>query len=278
MGLPKSAGEGLLGVVVAAVVAGLLLPNSEVAGVVSAGFGLGSVLAVFAPKRVAGAGLEAAGTVVFPKRLVGLVLALVTGVVVVFVAGAGSVVDLLPNRLVGGAEVAVVAAGALVATGFTVSAGFVGWVPPNKLGPLVLAVLAVTPNILVVGWAGVLAAVALLTVVPNMLVAGCAGVLALLLFPNKELPMPVAGLAPNKLEALPCAGGLLLVVAAGAVLLNRLLVGAVLFGWAVPKRLVLFCPPKRPVPALPVLPVVLGWLLKTLLLLVGLGLPNCMIL
>lgn len=208
------------------VVAGLLLPKSVDPGVVSAGFGL--LLAVFAPKRVAGAGLVVAGAVVLPKRLVVLLLGLLTGVVVLFVTGVVSDVDLEPKRLVTGAVVAFVATGGLVVVGFAVSAGFAGWVTPNKLGPLVLVVLVGGPNKLAPGCGGgvVEAAVAaLLGAVPNKLAAG-AVVLALLLFPNIELPMLVAGFTPNKLVALPVAGGLLLVVA-GAVEENILLLGVV---------------------------------------------------
>lgn len=101
---------------------------------------------------------------------------------------------------------------------------------PNKLGPVGLVVLAGAPNKLAPGCGGgvVLVFAALLTAVPNILAAG-AVVLALLLFPNRELPMPVAGFAPNKLAALPVAGGLMLLVA-GAVLENKLLFGAGLVG------------------------------------------------
>ena len=93
-----------------------------------------------------------------------------------------------------------------------------------------LVVLGV-PNKLVVGCeSGVVVATvaALLTGFPNKLVAG-AVVLGLLLFANSKLPIPVAGLAPNKLVAFPEAGGLLFVVA-GVVLENKLLVGALLAG------------------------------------------------
>lgn len=220
--------EGLLGEVVVLVVAGLLLPKSVEAGVVSAGFGL--LLAVLAPKRAAGAGLVVAGAVVLPKRLVVLLLELLAGVVVLFVTGVVSDVDLAPKRLVAGAVVAFVATGGMVVVGFTVSAGFAGWVTPNKLGPLVLAVLAGGPNKLAPGCGGgvVLEVAALLTAVPKRLAAG-AVVLALLLFPNIELPMPAAGFTPNKLVALPVAGGLLLVVA-GVVEENILLLGSVFAG------------------------------------------------
>lgn len=113
-------GDGFVGEVVVLVVAGLL-PKSEVAGVVSAGFGTELLLAVFAPKRVAGC-----GAVALPKRLAVLLLALLAGVVVLLVAEVVSVVGLAPKRLVAGAVVAFVATGGLVVTGFALSAVFAG--------------------------------------------------------------------------------------------------------------------------------------------------------
>lgn len=133
---------------------------------------------------------------------------------------------LVPKRLVD-AVVAVVAVGTtigLIVAVFAVSAGFSGCLAPNKL--VVLA-----PNKLVAGCEGgavVATVAALVAAFPNKLGAG-AVVLELLLFANMELPMPVGGLPPNKPEVLLVGGGLLLFVA-GAVLENKLVVGAVLAG------------------------------------------------
>lgn len=104
---------------------------------------------MFAPKRVLGAGFVA-GVFGLPNKLVALVLVMglvLTGVAL-FEAGVGSVALLLPNKVVAGAVVAVVAAEGFVVAIFAVSAGFPGWVTPNKLGPFVLDVC---PNKLAAG-------------------------------------------------------------------------------------------------------------------------------